>query len=91
MSPWPRGRVVRQLLRLGQRPMVEFSSTGLTIPSIVLCAMVNGAFEEVFLLGLLVQALRGFSLSLAVGLPLLVRLSYHLSNVATHPAHRRSP
>lgn len=41
-------------------------------------AMVNGTFEEVFLLGALVRGLRGYGLSLAIGLPLLVRMLYHL-------------
>jgi membrane protease YdiL (CAAX protease family) len=47
-------------------------------PVVVLFAMVNGTFEEVFLLGVLVRGLRGFGLSVAVGIPLLVRLLYHL-------------
>lgn len=45
---------------------------------IVLTAMVNGTFEEVFLLGILTRGLRGFGLSVAIGLPLLLRTSYHL-------------
>lgn len=45
---------------------------------VVLTAMVNGTFEEVFLLGVLTRGLRGFGLSVAIGLPLLLRASYHL-------------
>ena len=45
---------------------------------IVPLGMVNGAFEEVFLLGVLVRGLRAFGLSIAVGVPLLVRVLYHL-------------
>ena len=41
-------------------------------------ALVNGAFEEVFLLGFLARALRGFGLAIALGVPTLVRVSYHL-------------
>lgn len=47
-------------------------------PTIVLFAMVNGTFEEIFLLGVLVRGLRGFGLSVAVAVPLLVRVLYHL-------------
>jgi membrane protease YdiL (CAAX protease family) len=49
-----------------------------TVPVIVVMAMVNGAFEEVFLLGFLVHGLRGFGLSVALGAMLLVRVLYHL-------------
>lgn len=45
---------------------------------VVLTAMINGTFEEVFLLGVLTRGLRGFGLSVAIGLPLLLRASYHL-------------
>lgn len=48
------------------------------LPSVIAMAMVNGAFEEIFLLGVLVRGLRGFGLSVALGVPLLVRLMYHL-------------
>ena len=50
----------------------------LSMPMIVAMALVNGAFEEVFLLGFLARALRGFGLAIALGVPTLVRLSYHL-------------
>jgi membrane protease YdiL (CAAX protease family) len=49
-----------------------------TVPVIVVMAMVNGAFEEVFLLGFLLRGLRGFGLSIALGAMLLVRVLYHL-------------
>jgi len=49
-----------------------------TVPVVVLMAMVNGAFEEVFLLGFLVRGLRGFGLSMPLGVMLLVRVLYHL-------------
>ena len=62
----------------GQSQVAEFSFTGVTLVSIILFAMVNGTFEEVFLLGALVNGLRGLGLSLAIGLPLLVRVAYHL-------------
>lgn len=50
----------------------------LTLPLIVAFAIINGTFEEVFLLGVLTRGLRRHGLSLAIGLPLLVRVSYHL-------------
>jgi CAAX protease family protein len=49
-----------------------------SVPAIVLMAMVNGAFEEVFLLGFLMRGLRGFGLSIALGVMLFVRMLYHL-------------
>ena len=50
----------------------------LTLPANVLMAMVNGTYEEVFLLGFLVRGLRGWGLSSALGTMLLVRVMYHL-------------
>jgi len=58
--------------------VVGFSFAGVSLLSTVLFAMVNGAFEEVFLLGVLMRGLRGYGLSLAIGVPLLVRVLYHL-------------
>jgi membrane protease YdiL (CAAX protease family) len=58
-----------------QRMVLE---SALSLPIIVAYALVNGVFEEVFLLGVLVRGLRTLGLSLAIGLPLLVRVAYHL-------------
>lgn len=44
---------------------------------LVLVAIVNGAYEEVFLLGFLQRALQHFGPAIAVGAPLLVRILYH--------------
>ncbi|MGZ5119554.1 MAG: CPBP family glutamic-type intramembrane protease, partial [Burkholderiales bacterium] len=41
-------------------------------------AMINGTYEEVFLLGFLLRGLRQFGFSLTVGVPLLIRVLYHL-------------
>ena len=49
----------------------------LSMPAIVLMAMVNGAFEEVFPLGFLLRGLQRFGLSMALGVMLLVRMLYH--------------
>ncbi|WAC74484.1 CPBP family intramembrane metalloprotease [Roseateles sp. SL47] len=58
-------------------PVIEFSFTGLTVATLVGFAVVNGLFEEVFLLGVLTRGLRGLGLGLAIGLPMLLRLLYH--------------
>lgn len=62
----------------GQREMVEFSIERDSALSLVLLSVVNGGYEEVFLLGVLARGLRGFGLSVAVGVPLLVRVLYHV-------------
>lgn len=62
----------------GHVQMTELSFSDVSIASTVIFAMVNGAFEEVFLLGVLMRGLRAYGLSIAIGLPLLVRLLYHL-------------
>lgn len=45
---------------------------------IVPLAIVNGAYEEVFLLGFLMRGLRRFGASNAIGVSLLVRLLHHM-------------
>jgi len=62
----------------GQAQMAEFSFSEVSAGAKVALALVNGTYEEVFLLGVLVRGLRGFGLSVAVGVPLLVRLLYHV-------------
>ena len=47
-------------------------------PGSVVELMVNGTFEEVFLLGVLVRGLRAHGLPFAIGVSLLVRVLYHL-------------
>lgn len=49
-----------------------------SLPVIVTMAMINGVFEEVFLLGFLLRGLRGFGISVALGITLLVRVLCHL-------------
>lgn len=48
------------------------------LPALVLLGVVNGAYEEIFLLGFLLRGLRGYGLSLAIGVSMLVRVLYHL-------------
>ncbi|WP_026686662.1 CPBP family intramembrane glutamic endopeptidase [Azovibrio restrictus] len=50
----------------------------ISLPTIVLFALINGAYEEIFLLGFLLRGLRGHGLSMALGISLLVRVLYHL-------------
>lgn len=45
---------------------------------LVLLGIVNGTYEEVFLLGFLTRGLRGYGLSVAIGVSLLVRVLCHL-------------
>lgn len=60
------------------RGLIEFSFERLSLPYTVALSIVNGTFEEVFLLGALVRGLRGHGLSIAIGVPLLVRALCHL-------------
>jgi membrane protease YdiL (CAAX protease family) len=50
----------------------------ISLPVLIIMAMVNGTFEEVFLLGFLQRGLRNYGPSVALGVTLLVRLMYHL-------------
>ena len=47
-------------------------------PMVLLLAVVNGTFEEVFLLGFLMRGLQERGLSISLGVMMLVRVSYHL-------------
>lgn len=62
-----------------EQPITRIMQDSFVLPPVaLLMSVVNGAFEEVFLLGFLGRGLRGFGLSIALGVPLLVRVSYHL-------------
>lgn len=54
------------------------TNRSISLEVIVPTAVVNGAYEEVFLLGVLLRGLRGYGTSIALGASLLVRLLYHL-------------
>ncbi len=56
--------------------IMQHSTVGPAV--VLLVAVVNGAFEEVFLLGFLMRGLKEYGVSISLGVPLLVRLSYHL-------------
>lgn len=79
VAGWIVGGLAASLFEVaGVRQMADFSFMGLSLVWIVAFAMVNGAFEEIFLLGVLTRGLRGFGLSVALGVPLFVRALYHL-------------
>jgi len=61
----------------GSAPLTAFSFQGVSLASTVAFAMVNGTFEEVFLLGVLVRGLKGHGVLFAAGFSLLVRLLCH--------------
>lgn len=48
-----------------------------TLPVLVLTAVVNGLYEETFLVGYLLRGFRSLGPALAMGISLLVRLVYH--------------
>jgi len=56
--------------------MLENATVSLSM--VVPMAMVNGTYEEVFLLAFLARGLRRYGTSTAVGVSLLVRVLYHL-------------
>jgi membrane protease YdiL (CAAX protease family) len=47
-------------------------------PVVVLVSIVNGTYEEVFLLGYLMRGMRRHGASTAIGIAVLVRLLYHM-------------
>jgi len=70
--------IVAPFAALQPEPPAEAADPRLSLALIVMTAMVNGTYEEVFLLGFLLRGLRGYGLSIAVGVALLVRVLYHL-------------
>ncbi len=54
------------------------SASSHSLTSVIALALVNGTFEEIFLLGVLVRGLCAHGISIAIGLSVLVRLLYHL-------------
>ncbi len=79
VAAWVVGAIATSPFASVEHPLqTEFSYARVSLASTIVFAMVNGAFEEVFLLGVLVRGLRGYGLSVAMGVPLLVRVLYHL-------------
>jgi membrane protease YdiL (CAAX protease family) len=61
------------------QPISEImSQTHVSLVMALALSIVNGLYEEVFLTGYLIEAFRGYGGSIAVGIPTLVRLLYHL-------------
>ena len=54
------------------------SGKRVTLPVVIALSMVNGLYEETFLLGYLMRGFRAAGPSLAIGLSVLVRVMYHL-------------
>lgn len=78
---WVVGTLVYAPFAIGQpvQPIeIMVVEANVSAPAVVLMAMINGTFEEVFLLGFLLRGLRGYGLSVALGATLLVRLLCHL-------------
>jgi membrane protease YdiL (CAAX protease family) len=54
------------------------SERSATLSVVLVVSAVNGLYEEAFLMGYLMRGLRTAGASIAIGVPLLVRLLYHL-------------
>jgi membrane protease YdiL (CAAX protease family) len=54
------------------------SNNSVTLPYVLALGIVNGTYEEVFLLGHLLRGLKSHGASFAIGASLLVRVLYHL-------------
>jgi uncharacterized protein len=67
-------------LNTGSPQPIETSLANATsaLPVVVISALVNGAYEEIFLLGFLQRGLGRYGPTIAVGASLLVRILYHL-------------
>ena len=62
-----------------QQPYAQMMrASSVSVPMVLLVAVVNGTFEEVVLLGFLQRGLRAYGASIAVGVVLLVRVLCHL-------------
>lgn len=62
-----------------QQPVISMlTNAKVSLSIIIVAAIFNGAFEEVFLLGFLLRGLRGYGLSFALSATLLIRILYHM-------------
>ena len=60
-------------------PIAEMAAHAhVSLSTVMLVSIVNGIYEEVFLLGYLMRGLRRYGASTALGITLLVRLLYHM-------------
>jgi membrane protease YdiL (CAAX protease family) len=67
LAPHPAGLPIEEMAVRAQ----------VSLPVVMLLSIVNGTYEEVFLLGYLMRGLRRYGASTALGITLLVRLLYH--------------
>lgn len=64
---------------LARQPITEMAlASRVSLPVVIALSMVNGLYEEAFLLGYLMRGFRNSGASFAIGLSLLVRVLYHL-------------
>jgi uncharacterized protein len=64
---------------LERQPIVDImAATQVSTPWVVALSIVNGLYEETFLVGYLLRGFRASGPALAIGLSVLVRLLYHL-------------
>lgn len=62
-----------------EEPLEELmDNRSISLVTLVALGIVNGSYEEIFLLGFLVRGLRGHGLAVAIGISLLVRMLCHL-------------
>ncbi len=80
LSAWLIGFIVTGPLPAQPTQAVDATLAASSVSMVVMVALIciNSAFEEVFLLGILMRGLRGLGLSVAIGVPLLVRVLYSL-------------
>ena len=73
-----RGAVAETAAAVQQQPIARMVlESTVSLPAAAVVALVNGTYEEVFLLGFLTRGLRGHGLGLAVGASLAVRVLCH--------------
>jgi uncharacterized protein len=75
---WPIDAAVRSAYSAPQPIDEMVAGATASFMSILAMSVVNGLYEEVFLLGYLQNALERFGLAFAVSASLLVRMAYHL-------------
>ena len=80
LSAWLIGFIVTAPLPTQPTQALDSTLVASSVSMLVMVAVacINSAFEEVFLLGVLMRGLRGLGLSVAIGVPLLVRVLYSL-------------
>jgi membrane protease YdiL (CAAX protease family) len=80
-AAWVAGNVTLTPFVAGQaeQPITQMvNEARLSLPVIFSMAVVNGTYEEVFLLGFLQRGLQNYGRSVALGVMVLVRLLYHM-------------